>query len=60
MTTTRFENIDVGEMFKRYGITYTRIDPVTDGDGDDWNAINLDHGVLAFFYNEDWVDRWGK
>ena len=58
MQATRFDNIDVGEMFKYFGCTYIRIEPVFDGEGDDWNAINLDHDDLAFFYNEDFVDRY--
>lgn len=60
MTTTRFENIAVGEMFKYLGCTYLRIMTMTDGDGDEWNAINLDKDCDSFFYNEDWVDRWGE
>ena len=58
MKTTRFDNVDVGEMFKNYGYTYIRIEPMTDEDGDVWNAINLDLECEAFFYNEQFIDKW--
>ena len=52
----RFNDINVNEQFRKLGRDYVKIENVWDAEGDCWNAIDMEHYCLAYFWNEEWVE----
>lgn len=52
----RFDDVRVGEQFCKLGHDYVKIENVWDGEGDCWNAIDMEHYCLVCFWNEEWVE----